>query len=73
MWFPAFVASCRARRRSMHLQFRGRQKHFEAGRHIVGHVGTFGGRHICMLRFGAKLVTKWLRKGVREKMDATDH
>ena len=55
------------------LQFRGRPNHFEAGRHIAGHAGTFGGRHICMLHFGAKLVTKWLRKGVREKLDATHH
>ena len=68
---PSLAASCRARRRSMSLQFRGRQRHFEAGRHIAGHTGTFWDGHLCMLRFGAKLVTKWLRKGVRKTMDAT--
>ena len=57
----------------MSLQFRGRQRHFEAGRHTAGHAGTFAGRHICMLRFGAKLVIRWLREGVREKMDAIHH
>ena len=56
----------------MSLQFRGRQRHFEAGRHIVGRTGTLWDRHLRMLRSGAKLVTKWLRKGVREKVDATD-
>ena len=71
--FPSLVASCRARGRSMSLQFRGRQRNFEAGRHIARHTGTLWDRHLCMLRSGAKLVTKWLQKGVREKVDATDH
>ena len=62
-WIPSFVASCRARRKSMSSQFRGRHKHFEAGRHTVGHAATFQGRHICMLHFGAKLVIRWLREG----------
>ena len=72
----------------MSLQFRGSQRHFEAGRHIAGHTGTFWGRRLCMLRFEAmlganrsgslpnsmrSLLSKWLRKGVREKVDATDH
>ena len=35
------------------LQFWGRQTHFEAGRHTAGHAGTFGGRQIWMLHFGA--------------------
>ena len=60
--FPLSVASCRARRGSTSLrwtlQFRGRQDHFEAGRHLAEHGFTFGVGHSCMLRFGMKLVTK---------------
>ena len=57
----------------MSSQFRGRQKHFEAGRLTAGHAAKLQGRHICMLQFGAKLDIRLLREGVREKMDAIHH
>ena len=69
-WCPLFVASCRARRRSTSLRWTlqvwGRQNRFEAGSHIAGHGGTFGGGHICMLRFRAELVTKCLQRRSRK-------